>query len=301
MGTKASSEIKRNPWVLPVLAAFAVACAGLWLLTFSAIPDGTLARIEREGVIRIGYAVEAPYVFLDARGEPTGVEIEVARKITALLGIPHIEWWQVDFGTLIPGLEAGRFDAVAAGMFITPERAKRVSFSEPTLHVGPALLVRAGNPHDLHAYEDISRKPGIKVAVLHGAVEETIIRQIGVPDARISVVPDALTGRIAVESGLVDGLALSAPTTRLMARQRELGSTEIAEPFTAPKGGGGLIGYTAIVFRKADDDLRAAWNRHLRTFIGGPEHRRLIAGFGLSDEELPGTTTTAEILASGVK
>ena len=32
-------------------------------------------------------------------------------------------------GFVIPGLNAGRFDLIAAGLFITPERCEQVAFS----------------------------------------------------------------------------------------------------------------------------------------------------------------------------
>lgn len=289
-------------WIWLMTALFVTAVLGLCLFLFYGTSDLTLARIRREGVIRIGYAVEPPYVFINAGGEPTGCEIEVARELAVRLGVPRIEWYQTKFGSLIPELEAGYFDVIAAGMFITPERAQRVSFSEPTLHVRAALLVRSGNPHGLHAYEDILKVSGrqVKIAALHGSIEEAMIRQIGVPEAQIIVVPDALTGKAAVENGLVDGLALSAPTIRFMARHEKQGSTEMAMPFKAPEiMDGRLIGFTADVFRKADDALRTAWNQQLQTFIGTPEHRRMLAEFGFSEEELPGGITTADVLASG--
>jgi len=97
--------------------------------------DQSLTRLQREGTIRIGYAVEAPYAFLKPGGEVTGESPEVAKVIVGRLGIRHIEWRQSEFGSLISGLEAGRFDVIAAGIFITPERARRISFSEPTFHV----------------------------------------------------------------------------------------------------------------------------------------------------------------------
>lgn len=288
------------------LMAAVLVAAGLvmWISQFHKVSDRTLARIRQEGVIRIGYAVEPPYAFMNAGGEPTGCEIEVARALVSRLGVPRIEWYQTNFGALIPELESGCFDVIAAGMFVTPERARRVGFSEPTLHVRAALLVRSGNPLGLHSYEDILKASGkpVKIAVLHGSIEETMIRQIGVPEAQITVVPDALTGKAAVENGLVDALALSGPTIRFMARQEKEGLTEMAMPFHAPAAvGGRRMGYTADVFRKADDDLRSAWNRQLQTFIGSPEHRRILAEFGFSGEDLPGGITTAEILASGAK
>lgn len=291
---------KRLLWL--VSAGIAVAGIGMWVFNAPSQRDETLARIQREGVIRIGYAVEPPYVFLNAQGALTGLEIEVAKCIVARLGIPRIEWQMTEFGALISDLEAGRFDVISAGMFITPERAQRVCFSEPTFHVHPALLVQSGNPDGLHAYEDVIKLPHIKIAVLHGSVEEAMIRELGVPDAQLIVVPDALTGRFAVESGLAGGLALSSPTIRFMALQQNLGLTEIAQPFTAPTFSGAQItGFGAAVFRKTDTVLLEAWNRQLSGFLGKTEHHRLLTRFGFNDAELPTAVTTAEILSSGVK
>ena len=286
------------------LLAVAAALAGLRLARSPLTSPHTLARIQRENVIRIGYAVEPPYVFQDARGEPTGCEIEAAKILVDRLGIRRIEWCQTRFGSLIAELLEGRFDVIVAGMFITPERARLVDFSEPTLHVRPALLVRAGNPRGLHAYGDVLKDPGapVKIAVLQGSVEEALLRQTGVPDAQLVLVPDARTGKTALENGLVDGLALSAPTLWFMAQEEQPGLTELAAPFKAPAGAEEAgRGYTAAVFRKADDDLRDAWNRQLLEFIGTPAHRRLLADFGFSEDELPGRTTTAGILEAGAR
>lgn len=292
-------KYRRLWWAAAICAIIGLA---MWL-SASPPPSGrTLARIQREGAIRIGYAIEPPYVFLKGDGEPTGSAIEVAREVATRIGATRIEWVQTHFGSLITELEAGRFDVIAAGMFITPERARRVSFSEPTLRVRAALLVQTGNPRGLHAFSDVGTASGspIKIAVLHGSVEESRLRQAGVPEEQLVVVPDASTGKAAVENGLVDGLALSAPTLAFMARREREGRTEVARPFEADNSvGGRFIDYAADVFRRSDSDLLRAWNAHLRAFIGSPEHRRLIGDYGFGDEELPQGKTTAEILASG--
>lgn len=70
--------------------------------------------LREPGVIRIGYAIEAPYAFLRADGEVTGESPEVARRVVARLGIPHIEWRLAEFSELISELEDGRIDVIAA-------------------------------------------------------------------------------------------------------------------------------------------------------------------------------------------
>ncbi len=292
----------RKRWVWLIGAAAALGAVGLAGFLIRSPRKGSWERIRREGVIRIGYAVEAPYAFLDARGEPTGLEVDVARSVAVSLKIPRMDWIQTDFALLLSELEEGRFDAVAAGVFITSERAKRVLFSEPTFRVRQALLVRTGNPSGLHAYEDALGNEGTKIAVLHGSIEEGMIRDMGLPKSRIVVVPDALTGRMAVETGLVDGLALSLPAVRNMALRQMLGLTEAAEPFAQPsRPGVRFMGYGAVVFRKTDHSLCREWNRGLKAFVGSEEHHRLLARYGLTPGDLPGNITTSTILASGAE
>jgi len=222
----------------------------------------------------------------------------MAKVIVSRLNIQNIAWRLVEFNNLIPELEAGRIDVIVAGMFITPERGTRVSFSEPTFHVQQGLLVAAGNPKQLKSYAQATTQPGIKVAVISGAIEEAVLMDLGLDDSQIIRVPDALTGRVAVETGVVDGLALSALTIRWMASQDQLGRTEMAQPFMQEN----LLqyqhlGYGAVVFRQEDKQLRAAWNAALKNFIGSPEHLNLLDTFGFTPQELPGIVTTKEILS----
>ncbi len=122
---------------------------------------------------------------------------------------------------------------------------------------------------------------------------------MGFPGSRVVEIPDVLTGRIALETGLVEALALSEPAVLFMTRRQMLGLTEIAEPFAQPRPARGPAReFGAAVFRKADDDLLEAWNRAMAGFIGSPEHLRMLARYGLSEEVLPGKVTTSEILSS---
>ncbi|NTV62864.1 MAG: transporter substrate-binding domain-containing protein, partial [Oscillochloris sp.] len=120
-------------------------------LTLVVLRDQSFDRIKRVDTIRIGYAVEAPFAFLAPGDVVTGESPEVARAVVQRLGITQITWVQTDFDQLIPELEEGRFDLIAAGMFITPDRAQRVAFSQPTFHVKQGLLVLVGNPYGLHS------------------------------------------------------------------------------------------------------------------------------------------------------
>src|ERR1700750_549234 len=111
-----------------------------------AFAETTLEKARREGYIRVGFANEAPYGYATPDGKLTGESPEVVKAVLAKIGIPQVDGVLTEFGSLIPGLEAGRFDIIAAGMFINPKRCAEIQFSEPSYGIGQAMLVKKGNP-----------------------------------------------------------------------------------------------------------------------------------------------------------
>lgn len=95
-----------------------VALAGAALLTLSACGGGE-TEAEEEDVITVGIAGEVPYSYLNDDGEPEGATVALAEKIFGDMGY-EVEAELVDWDNLIPGLNADRFDAISAGMSITP-------------------------------------------------------------------------------------------------------------------------------------------------------------------------------------
>lgn len=130
---------------------------------------------QGDRVLRAGYAIEAPYAFLGEDGRVSGEAREIARRIAVRLGFARVEWVQTRFGALIPRLKERRFDIVAAGLFITPGRAREVAFSRPTLRARQALLVRAGNPLALHSYEEALARQA-RIAVIDGLEDRALAK-----------------------------------------------------------------------------------------------------------------------------
>jgi polar amino acid transport system substrate-binding protein len=257
----------------------------------------TLERMRARGVARIGFANEAPYAYVDpATGKLTGEAPEVARVILASLGVPRVEGVLTEFGALIPGLAAERFDLVAAGMYITPERCREAAFSNPTYGIGEALVVRAGNPLGLHAYADIARRGDATLGVVTGAIQRRYALASGIPEARIAVFPDAPSALEAVAAGRADAYGGTSLTVRDLLAKAGDARLEEASPFTDPiVDGRSVRGYGAFVFRKGDDALRAAFDRALGDYIGSEAHLALVAPFGFARENLP-SGVTAEAL-----
>lgn len=83
--------------------------------------------------------------------------LDVAREIFKRLGVNDIVASISEYGAMIPGLQAGRFDVVTAGLFMKPERCAAVVYSEPVLCDAEAMLVKKGNPKGFKSYEDVAK------------------------------------------------------------------------------------------------------------------------------------------------
>jgi polar amino acid transport system substrate-binding protein len=90
-------------WIAFLLLGVLAACSDS-----DTVPgESTLERIQREGTIRVGFANEAPYAYLDtAENRLTGEAPEIIRHVMASLGVTEVEGVLTEFGSLIPGLQA---------------------------------------------------------------------------------------------------------------------------------------------------------------------------------------------------
>lgn len=280
------------------VAVAVVAMTSFALSTEHALAQAMRERIEKEGYVRIGFANEPPFGFATSAGAIAGEAPEIARAVLDRMGLQNVKMEGVvtEFGSLIPGLIANRFDMIAAGMFVRPARCEQIAFSEPTVGLGTAIMVAAGNPKKLHSFEDIAKSPDAKLAVVSGGAELDYARASGIPDDRLHVLLDNPSGMAAVVTGQADAFALSSLVIQNMINTANNPAIERATPFSDPVVNGASVrGYGAFGFRKADADFVTAFNAELTKFIGSKEHRAIVAPYGFTEAELPGDMTTAKL------
>ena len=283
---------------LVLLTAGAILALVVWRATAPPPQLDTLTSIRATGVVRIGYANEAPYGYLDSRtGRITGEAPEIARIILRRLGARQIEPVVAEFGALIPGLKARRFDVIAAGMYIPPERAREIDFSNPSYAIGEAFLVARGNPRGLHSFEDVAENDAARIGVMGGSVEHGYAKAVGIPEGRIVIFPDYPSALEGLRTGRIDAVAATDLTAEDLLRKADDPAIERAEPFTNPViDGRSVVGYGAFGFRKGDDLFREAFNEELAKFLGTEEHLELVRPFGFSEATLPGSVTAEEVI-----
>jgi polar amino acid transport system substrate-binding protein len=275
-----------------LLAVVATLLGGL-AFSVPAVAETTLERIKEQGYIRIGFANEAPFGYATPAGKLTGEAPEVAKAVLAKMGITEIDGVLTEFGSLIPGLKAGRFDVIAAGMFINPKRCEQIQFSEPSYGIGQAMLVMEGNPKGVKDYSTFASNGDLKLAVMAGAVEGGYATDAGVDRGQLVVLPDQASLLKAVETGRADAAALTALS---IANLAEKGSgVDMTEPF-GMVAGKSVKGHGGFGFRKEDTDLFAEFNKHLKAFIGSKEHIDLVTPHGFGTGYLP-NKTMAELCA----
>lgn len=268
-----------------------VACAALGLI--STVQAATsLDEITQNSSIRIGYANETPFAYTETDGRVTGESPEIAKIIFEGMGIKKVDGVLTEWGSLIPGLRAGRFDVIAAGMYITPARCKQVLFTDPHYALPDTLLVASGNPKKLHSYADVAKDPTVKLAIMAGTVNLAYARDSGVKDEQILQVPDTTAQLQAVRAGRAD----AAVGTQLTMKGLAAKGGEKVEAVSSFTDDPSHTGYGALAFRPEDKDLRDAVNAELQKWLGSEEHLKTVEPFGFDRANVT-KKTAAELCA----
>ncbi len=257
----------------------------------------SLAEIKGEGTIRIALANEIPYGYSDLDGTAKGIGPDVAKHIMAELGIGNVVWVTTSFGSLIPGLQANRFDMVAAEMAILPQRCKEALFSEPNSSYGEGLLVAKGNPKDLHSFEAFADSSD-KIAIMAGADQLEMLQSLGVDEARMVTITNNADAISTVATGRADAYAATSLTVSELASKSD--KVEPAAHFVDPVVDGETVrSWGGFVFAKGSEDLRDAVNAELAKYKKTQDWADTMARYGFSDTDASESfvKTTAQLCA----
>lgn len=267
-------------------------------ITSSAQAD-TKETILENHKVTIGIHNRQPWGFRAEDGSVTGFHPDLIRQAFERLGVKQVDFVVTEFGALIPGLNAGRFDMVASGISITPERCKVVTFSEPDLAVGDSLIVKKGNPLNIHSYADIVANPKIRLTGGRGTLNSKNAIDAGVPTDQMTYLGDVQAMLSALLADRVDAITLSAPSVVGLLKDPKLQGVERTQPFTGlVRNGTPSMMYTAIAFRSEDEALRDAYNDQLKALKNEGKVDELRAKYGFTDDDkVPDDVTTEKVCA----
>lgn len=258
---------------------------------------GTLQRIKDAKTIKIGIAGEVPYGYTDG-GKVTGEAPEVAKAVFKAIGVDNVEPTQVEFGQLIPALNAGQFDMVAAGMAILPKRCTNAAFSNVDYVTPTAFMVPKGNPQGVKNFEDLKAK-GLTIAVLSGTIEQAVATASGIPAANIQ----PYDGQPELFQALQDNRAYCGALTDISLRQLLKDNSgapfEVTDGFVPKVDGKDQIQAGGFVFRKGETDLVEAFNTQLDKLHESGDWLEIVTPFGFTEDNLPPDGVTTAQLCKG--
>jgi polar amino acid transport system substrate-binding protein len=92
---------------------------------------GLAGALAEDKVVRIGTeGAYPPFNFIDQSGKLAGFDVDIGLALCEKMKV-KCELVAQDWDGIIPALVAGKYDVIIASMFITDERKKVVSFSDP--------------------------------------------------------------------------------------------------------------------------------------------------------------------------
>jgi polar amino acid transport system substrate-binding protein len=212
----------------------------------AALAASLVAFPAQADTVRIGTeGAYAPWNYIDDAGKIAGFEVDLGNELCKRAGL-DCEFVTNEWDSIIPNLVAGNYDAIMAGMSITPERAETIDFSADYFPPDPSLwAASAGTSFD---FGNLS---GAKIGVQGATIQADYVEaELGANNTVLSYetfdqsVADLMAGNI--DLLLADGGALE-PVIK---------QSDGAIAFTGDEvmlGGGVGIG-----MRKGEDELQAA-------------------------------------------
>jgi arginine/ornithine transport system substrate-binding protein len=141
-----------------------------------------------------------PFTFKTADGKPTGFDVDIAEALCNEIKRKCVYVEQV-WDSMIPGLQAKKYDVIVSSMSITDDRKKVVDFTDKYYNTPSRIVVKADTP-----FTDLSSLKGKNIGVLKGSTQEKYAMGDLKP-AGVKVVPYEAQDQVYlhIKSGRLDG------------------------------------------------------------------------------------------------
>ena len=202
-----------------------------------------------------------PFESLDG-SDIVGIEPKLMQAIADKLGM-ELVWEQVDFDSIIPGIQAGRYDAGVAGISITADRLKNCDFSDPYFLANQVIVVNPGS--DIQSKADLTGKT---IAVQTGTTAETYCLDNGYEILSFASNIDA---QAALTSGKADAWVVDNEVAVKMAGEQNL--TVLDEAMTSEP--------YAFAFAKGSDELVQSFNESLQKLMDDGSVQKIFDKYGV--------------------
>ncbi|PRX36571.1 amino acid ABC transporter substrate-binding protein (PAAT family) [Paraburkholderia sp. BL18I3N2] len=205
------------------------------------------ASAQTPDVLNVATDATFPPMEYTENGARTGFDVDLMNALAKAMG-KKVQWTDIDFKGLIPGLIAHRFDAAISGIYITDERAKVVDFTDSYYAGGLVVLVKSDSP--IKSVEELNGK---KVSVQVGTKSVNFLRDNFPQINRVEVEKNQEMFDL-VGIGRADAAVTGKPAAYQLVKTRG-GFRVLDKPLTTEAYG--------IAVRKDEPQLKAAFNAAL--------------------------------------
>ena len=255
---------------LKVLALVLALVMCLSVVGCSKTTGKTLDDVKKAGQIVMATSPDFP-PFESLEGDKVvGIEVEIMEKIAAKLGVA-LKIEQVNFDSVLPGIQAGKYDVGVSGITITDARKKNADFTAPYYEAAQVIVVKADSA--IASKADLTGK---KISVQTGTTAEDYCLQNDYTVSAFEANNDAFA---ALTAGKVDAWVVDNAVALAMiegnADVKKLDENMTTEPygFAFPKGSDTLVEAfnTEINAMIADGTLKAIFDKY-ETIYEAPQN-----------------------------
>jgi polar amino acid transport system substrate-binding protein len=132
--------------------------------------------ILKRGTLRVGIAEFVPWAMPAKNGGYVGHDVDLGNKIAKDMDV-RAEFKVYEWKDIIPALEAGEVDMIAGGIVITPQRALRITFTQPVALSGAGMATNTHMTRDVENLEELN-DPDIVIATVTDTFSEGVARSI---------------------------------------------------------------------------------------------------------------------------
>lgn len=128
-------------------------------------PEDSLFRIQRTGVLRVGYNPDTmPFSFLNNKGQLVGHDVAYMYDLAQAMNV-NIEFVPFTWYNSAKALQANKFDIAIGGIIVSPSRLEDFAFTDSYIKSRPSFITLKNKANQFTDVRQIQRIPNVKIGV----------------------------------------------------------------------------------------------------------------------------------------
>ena len=241
-----------------VLATLMIVCA----FAACGAKGKTLDQVKDAGKLTIATSPDFPPFESLEGNEVVGIEVDIMKLICKELGV-ELEIVQMDFDSVLLGVQSAKYDCGMSGITATDERKENMLFTTPYYKAAQVIVVKEGS--DIKGKADLTGK---KVSVQTGTTADEGCGEAGLDVQAFAANADA---KAALTTGKVDAWVVDNLTAIQMVEEGD-GLVILEEQMTEEP--------YAFAFAFGSEDLVAEIDKILQKLIADGTVEEIFAQYG---------------------